>query len=52
MLAERWRLVLADGKERLLDEPSVEAEAHAGKPVTLDAAYMRERLGEMAQDTD
>ncbi len=38
--------------EKLLEDLSFEAEAHAGETVTVDAAYVRERLGELAQDTD
>ncbi|MGB3754118.1 MAG: ATP-dependent protease ATPase subunit HslU [Parerythrobacter sp.] len=38
--------------EKLLEELSFEAEEHGGKTVTVDAAYVRERLGELAQDTD
>ena len=38
--------------ERLLEEVSFEAEEHAGETVTIDAAYVRERLDELAGDTD
>ena len=38
--------------EKLLEELSFEAEEHGGETVKVDAAYVRERLGELAQDTD
>ena len=38
--------------ERLLEEISFEAEDHGGETVTIDAEYVRERLTELAQDTD
>jgi len=38
--------------EKLLEELSYEAEDRAGETVTIDAAYVRERLGELARDTD
>jgi ATP-dependent HslUV protease ATP-binding subunit HslU len=38
--------------ERLLEEISFEAEEHAGETVTIDAAYVQERLSELASDTD
>ena len=38
--------------ERLLEDISFEAEEHHGETVTIDAAYVRERLGDLAQDTD
>ncbi len=38
--------------ERLLEDISFEAEDHHGETVTIDAAYVRERLGDLAQDTD
>ena len=38
--------------ERLLEEISFEAEDHAGETVTVDAAYVRERLAGLASDTD
>ena len=38
--------------EKLLEEISFEAEDHHGETVTIDAAYVRERLGDLAQDTD
>ena len=38
--------------ERLLEEISFEAEEHGGETVTIDAAYVRERLDELAGDTD
>ncbi|HWK41128.1 MAG TPA: ATP-dependent protease ATPase subunit HslU [Croceibacterium sp.] len=38
--------------EKLLDEVSFEAEDRAGETVTVDAAYVRERLSDLAQDAD
>ncbi|WP_394270203.1 ATP-dependent protease ATPase subunit HslU [Qipengyuania sp.] len=38
--------------ERLLEEISFEAEDHAGKTITVDAAYVRERLDDLAGDRD
>ena len=38
--------------ERLLEEISFEAEEHAGETVTIDAAYVRDRLDDLAGDTD
>jgi ATP-dependent HslUV protease ATP-binding subunit HslU len=38
--------------EKLLEEVSFEAEDHVGETVTVDAAYVRERLTDLAQDTD
>ena len=38
--------------ERLLEEISFEAEEHQGETVTIDAAYVRERLNELAGDAD
>ncbi len=38
--------------EKLLEEISFEAEDRAGETVTVDAAYVRERLTELASDTD
>ena len=38
--------------EKLLEEISFEAEEHEGETVTIDAAYVRERLGELAGDSD
>ena len=38
--------------EKLLEEISFEAEDHAGETVTIDAAYVRERLTELAGDSD
>ena len=38
--------------ERLLEEISFEAEEYGGETVTIDAAYVRERLDELAGDTD
>jgi ATP-dependent HslUV protease ATP-binding subunit HslU len=38
--------------EKLLEELSFEAEDRTGETVTIDAAYVRERLTELAGDTD
>ncbi|MDE2621441.1 MAG: ATP-dependent protease ATPase subunit HslU, partial [Sphingomonadales bacterium] len=38
--------------EKLLEELSFEAEDRAGETVTVDADYVRERLGGLARDTD
>ena len=38
--------------ERLVEDISFEAEEHKGETVTIDAAYVRERLDELAGDTD
>ena len=38
--------------EKLLEEISFDAEEHSGQTVTVDADYVRERLGELASDTD
>ena len=38
--------------ERLLEEISFEAEEHQGETVVVDAAYVRERLADLARDTD
>ncbi|MBX9897509.1 MAG: ATP-dependent protease ATPase subunit HslU [Qipengyuania sp.] len=38
--------------ERLLEEISFEAEDRTGETVTIDAAYVRERLAGLASDTD
>jgi ATP-dependent HslUV protease ATP-binding subunit HslU len=38
--------------EKLLEEISFSAEDHAGETITIDAAYVRERLGELAGDSD
>ncbi len=38
--------------EKLLEELSFEAEDHQGETVTIDAAYVRERLSDLAQDSD
>ncbi|MXP29688.1 ATP-dependent protease ATPase subunit HslU [Porphyrobacter algicida] len=38
--------------ERLLEEISFEAEEHEGEMVTIDAAYVRDRLDELAGDAD
>jgi ATP-dependent HslUV protease ATP-binding subunit HslU len=38
--------------EKLLEEISFDAEEHGGQTVTVDADYVRERLTELADDTD
>jgi ATP-dependent HslUV protease ATP-binding subunit HslU len=38
--------------EKLLEELSFEAEDRKGETVTIDAAYVRERLADLAQDSD
>ena len=38
--------------ERLLEDISFEAEEHTGETITIDAAYVRERLETLAGDTD
>ena len=38
--------------ERLLEEISFEAEEHTGETVTVDAEYVRERLADLAGNTD
>ncbi|WP_067682781.1 ATP-dependent protease ATPase subunit HslU [Tsuneonella dongtanensis] len=38
--------------EKLLEELSFEAEDHVGETVTIDAAYVRDRLADLAGDTD
>ncbi|SFP20745.1 ATP-dependent protease ATPase subunit HslU [Qipengyuania nanhaisediminis] len=38
--------------ERLLEDISFEAEEHTGETITVDAAYVRERLDDLAGDTD
>ena len=38
--------------EKLLEELSFEAEDHNGETVTIDAAYVRDRLEELAEDSD
>ena len=38
--------------ERLLEDISFEAEEHEGETITIDAAYVRERLDDLARDTD
>ncbi len=38
--------------EKLLEELSFEAEEHAGETVTVDAVYVRDRLTDLAQDSD
>ncbi|MXP48457.1 ATP-dependent protease ATPase subunit HslU [Altererythrobacter luteolus] len=38
--------------EKLLEDLSFEAEDHAGETIVIDAPYVRERLSELAEDTD
>ncbi|WP_338447474.1 ATP-dependent protease ATPase subunit HslU [Pelagerythrobacter marensis] len=38
--------------EKLLEELSFAAEDHTGETVTIDAAYVRERLEDLAEDSD
>ena len=38
--------------EKLLEELSFDAEDHAGETITIDASYVRDRLTDLAQDTD
>ena len=38
--------------ERLLEDISFEAEEHKGETITIDAAYVRERLDDLSGDTD
>ncbi|MDG6078107.1 ATP-dependent protease ATPase subunit HslU [Erythrobacter litoralis] len=38
--------------ERLLEDISFDAEEHSGETITVDAAYVRERLDDLAGDTD
>lgn len=38
--------------ERLLEEISFEAEDHTGETVIIDAAYVREKLSDLASDSD
>ena len=38
--------------EKLLEEISFDAEEHAGETVTVDATYVRDRLTDLAGDTD
>ena len=38
--------------EQTLEELSFDAPAHAGETVTIDAAFVRERLGDVAEDED
>ena len=38
--------------ERLVEDISFEAEEHEGETVTIDAAYVHERLDDLARDTD
>jgi len=38
--------------ERLLEEISFEAEDHADETIKIDAAYVRDRLADLAGDSD
>jgi ATP-dependent HslUV protease ATP-binding subunit HslU len=38
--------------EKLLEELSFDAEERTGQTVTIDAAYVRDRLALLAQDSD
>ena len=38
--------------EKLLEDLSFEAEDHSGETIVIDAPYVRERLSELAEDTD
>jgi len=38
--------------EKLLEDISFDAEEHMGETITVDAAYVRERLTDLAQDSD
>ena len=38
--------------EKLLEDLSFDAEEHAGETISIDAAYVRDRLTDLAQDTD
>ena len=38
--------------EKLFEELSFEAEDKTGETVSIDAAYVREKLGELAGDAD
>ena len=38
--------------ERVLDEISFEASDRTGESVTIDAAYVQEHVGDLANDTD
>ncbi len=38
--------------EKLLEELSFDAEDHAGETITVDAAYVRDKLDTLARDTD
>jgi ATP-dependent HslUV protease ATP-binding subunit HslU len=38
--------------EKLFEELSFDAEERRGQSITVDAAYVRERLAELASDTD
>ena len=43
---------LATIMEQVLEEISFDAPAHQGETVTIDAAYVRERVGDLAADED
>ncbi|WP_284124439.1 ATP-dependent protease ATPase subunit HslU [Parerythrobacter aestuarii] len=38
--------------ERLLEELSFEAEDHAGETIVIDAGYVKDKLADLAEDTD
>jgi len=38
--------------ERVLDEISYTADQHQGETITVDSAYVRAHLGDLAEDTD
>ena len=38
--------------EKLLEDISFDAEEHEGDTIRVDAVYVRDRLGELAGDTD
>ena len=38
--------------EKLLEQLSFEAEDHVGETITIDAPYVRDRLADLAGDTD
>ena len=38
--------------EKLLEEISFEAEDRTGESVTIDAAYVQDKLAELAKDSD
>jgi len=38
--------------EKLLEDISFEAEEHVGETITIDAAYVQDRLGDLAGNSD